>query len=901
MKIERIKLSNIYGHREADVDLSSLDAAVVVGHNGAGKSSLFVDGPLFALYGRTAVRGSSLSNIVRHGEETGVADVWFRLDAELYHVRRTYSVRTKAGSSSATLSKLDAAGNVAQTWDGKIAEVDAAIIDLIGADYQAFTLGAIMRQGQSDHFTALTATERIKALAQIVGVEHLRDGFERAGSRQHELKASIASCRDKLDELASVRVELDNVEADLEALVETIQEADVDVVEEDARVERLASDAQRVAKDLAIVNNELDDKRTELDRLSSLRERQVQLLSERTELGERASKLERALEQVASNLTTDTTSVDVWRARVHATSAELDELREVLDSVRGYEASNAEIRRTLDKTVAAEDYTKDRARQVRRFVSKLVREAEIAGIIKRSDDSPADGLPTSAQVREAIDTEQAKQDRAKAELASQRHLKQVWTSAADELQRESVSRQRQVETLTRRAEALKQRPDECDMNQCPLIRSALEASDDLDRLAADTRLVELDRERLDAKRAYEESTDIDVLDVEIEFRDKTISALERICAPLEELETCAATLSSMNEVSALKLVDIMANDAEIDGLIDAVSEYVEGEVDKSLHDWGSTLLDETIEKRRSKLDETIASLSLARARDEAQPELDEKRQQIDAIMTQIEDITSSVDDLARQLSDSFALSAQAKRLQDERDAYTNELRELDERKVEAQKQLDAARARSSKLDTERVRLETVKGRLVATLEEGERVADRLSDLKHESNELSYAREFLKVAPSIVVGSAIPRLERVANDILADISPGTTIQIERQRETKSGERRDEIHIVVISEGVARDIETFSGGERFRIDVALRLALARAAAGRSTGRPLETLIVDEGWGSLDADGVDKLKETFARLADRFARILVVTHVDAVADTFARLIEVTSGTHETRVSII
>jgi exonuclease SbcC len=72
-------------------------------------------------------------------------------------------------------------------------------------------------------------------------------------------------------------------------------------------------------------------------------------------------------------------------------------------------------------------------------------------------------------------------------------------------------------------------------------------------------------------------------------------------------------------------------------------------------------------------------------------------------------------------------------------------------------------------------------------------------------------------------------------------------------TKKGEIAETLNIKIFEGHGTRDYEMFSGGEAFRIDFAIRIALSRLLA-RRAGAPLPTLIIDEGFGTQDTDGIE-----------------------------------------------
>ena len=144
-------------------------------------------------------------------------------------------------------------------------------------------------------------------------------------------------------------------------------------------------------------------------------------------------------------------------------------------------------------------------------------------------------------------------------------------------------------------------------------------------------------------------------------------------------------------------------------------------------------------------------------------------------------------------------------------------------------------------------------------------------------------------PARIIGNAVPELQREANELLNLLSDGTlTISIESVRRTRSGKDKESLDITVYDGGERRPYEMYSGGERLRIDFALRVALSRLLVHRAGAR-LETLVIDEGFGSQDAEGRARLIEAIHRVKDSFALILVMTHLDDVKDQFPVRIEV------------
>jgi exonuclease SbcC len=107
-------------------------------------------------------------------------------------------------------------------------------------------------------------------------------------------------------------------------------------------------------------------------------------------------------------------------------------------------------------------------------------------------------------------------------------------------------------------------------------------------------------------------------------------------------------------------------------------------------------------------------------------------------------------------------------------------------------------------------------------------------------------------------------------------------------------------ILISDGAGtRDYEMFSGGEAFRVNFAIRLALSEVLSQRAGAR-LQTLVIDEGFGSQDAQGRQRLIEAINLVRQDFAKILVITHIDELKDAFPMRIEVEKTPHGSSVRI-
>jgi exonuclease SbcC len=159
-------------------------------------------------------------------------------------------------------------------------------------------------------------------------------------------------------------------------------------------------------------------------------------------------------------------------------------------------------------------------------------------------------------------------------------------------------------------------------------------------------------------------------------------------------------------------------------------------------------------------------------------------------------------------------------------------------------------------------------------------------------------------PALLIEQALPEIESEANDILDRLSGGTmSVRFETQREYKDKNRDDKketLDILISDSAGTREYELFSGGEAFRVNFAIRLALSRVLAQRNGAR-LQTLVIDEGFGSQDTEGRQRLIEAINLVKPDFAKVLVITHLEELKDAFPARIEVEKTPQGSRLRVV
>jgi len=155
--------------------------------------------------------------------------------------------------------------------------------------------------------------------------------------------------------------------------------------------------------------------------------------------------------------------------------------------------------------------------------------------------------------------------------------------------------------------------------------------------------------------------------------------------------------------------------------------------------------------------------------------------------------------------------------------------------------------------------------------------------------------------ALLIEEAIPEIEHEANYLLSRLTNNQAqIFIESLRDLKKGGTKETLDIKISDPAGIRPYEMFSGGEAFRIDFALRIAVSKLLA-RRAGTALQTLIIDEGFGSQDDEGLSNIMDCIHKIQDDFSLIIIVSHLNAMKDQFPVHFIVEKRAQSSRVSVV
>ncbi|HIK32990.1 MAG TPA: exonuclease subunit SbcC [Oscillatoriales cyanobacterium M59_W2019_021] len=269
-------------------------------------------------------------------------------------------------------------------------------------------------------------------------------------------------------------------------------------------------------------------------------------------------------------------------------------------------------------------------------------------------------------------------------------------------------------------------------------------------------------------------------------------------------------------------------------------------------------------------------------------ELRSARQQLPQVQEQIDRLTELLKDRDRDLELLRSQIATVQQQLEQTPDRSREIQTLDRQIQERRQQLDSNLAHLGGLKQQQQHLETLRQQYQEQQQQV-KAAQRQHRVYQE-----LAQAFGKNGiQALTIENILPELEAETNRILSRLSANQLhIQFITQRTSKGSKKTakliDTLDIAIADTRGTRPYETYSGGEAFRINFAIRLALARLLALRS-GTALQMLVIDEGFGTQDDRGCERLIAAINAIASDFACILTVTHVPHLKEAFHTRIEV------------
>ena len=854
-----LSLSGFLSYQEpAEVDFTAFDLACISGANGAGKSSL-LDAITWVLFGPARKRDDSLINTRCDRAEVSLV---FAYEGNIYRIQRT-KPREKvtvlefqilqtpgSGDQAASVANLDDLQCGSAAWkpltERALRETETKIQETLRMDYETFVNASFFLQGKADQFAQQTPGKRKQILGSILGLEIWEQYRERAAERRK------------------------SVEAEIENLDGRLQEINAELAEEEARWAQL----KQLEK--------------ELKRQSEQRAAQEKIVSSARQIAATLAEQARLVEALARQMLAAAQRADELESRYASRRTECEATAQILARAEEIEANYAAWQALrLDMERWEEVAERFRQHEKRREAPRLEIQAEGARLeqeLRMLQNQQVQIVATSAEITQ-LESQITALQQALAQLEA--HLAQ--RSEVESVLQAARERQAQARTenprLKQEMEELKVRLDQLGMVEgalCPLCGQPLNPGDRknlIERLNAEGKEL---GDRYRANQGFLREAEFQVLDGEAKLsaftpleaeRRRQEQALAQLSNRLEMLQAGQAAWQSdgasrLQQVTLVLASENYAHQARAD--LSAIDEELKAiGYDAATHD---SLRKTELEARP--VEAELRSLERARAalqpleRELAELEIERNKQAAEVARQQAEH-----DNAAAALA---AAQAQAPDLF----AAEQVLLSLQEQENRLRSDVGAARQKVDILDNLKKRRKQYEA-------QREETAGQVKQYK--LLERAFGKDGV---PALLIEQALPQIESKANEILDRLSAGSmSVSFATQAAFKDTRREDlkETLDIRISDGAGtRDYEMFSGGEAFRVDFAIRLALSEVLAQRAGAR-LQTLVVDEGFGSQDAEGRQRLIEAINLVRPDFAKILVITHIDELKDAFPTRIEV------------
>ncbi|MFJ8998817.1 AAA family ATPase [Streptomyces sp. NPDC102359] len=213
---------------------------------------------------------------------------------------------------------------------------------------------------------------------------------------------------------------------------------------------------------------------------------------------------------------------------------------------------------------------------------------------------------------------------------------------------------------------------------------------------------------------------------------------------------------------------------------------------------------------------------------------------------------------------------------------------------EAASARDAAARRCAELDRLSARAAASVRRLGPLREEYDRVA-RMAALTAGTSAENERRMRLE---SYVLAARLEQVAAAATARLLRMSSGRYTLVHSDDRAGRGRSGLGLHVVDAWTGRERDTATLSGGETFFASLALALGLADVVTDEAGGVRLDTLFIDEGFGSLDDQTLDEVLDVLDSLREHDRSVGIVSHVADLRRRVHAQLEVEKGRSGSRL---
>ena len=824
------------------LSFNDIHTTCICGENGNGKSAL-IDAMTWALWGKA--RAKSDDDLIHSGQTEMEVEFDFAVGQQPYRIIRKHAKPRRRGSSGQTLLEFQiATGNGFRSITGNsITQTQQKIIDILHMDYATFINSAFLRQGHADDFTIKRPSERKEVLADILELflydqleEHAKNLAKEQEMEEAQLESAIKDISDELAHKPAYEAEFEQAQSELFRIETVIKEQEA----------QLHLHRQKKAS--------LENKRLQLTQLEEhivKMERELERWND--QINQHLSRLKEYEELIAQRPTIEEGYIQFAEAKRLN-----DDFNQKLGLLVKLNERKSELDRAIERTQAA--ILTDHAVAQNRII-------ELEAVSQKLSQLRNEHRQMQAEWHQLAEMEETLRQKRQSsqELRTQVHYMETNKTR---LEKEIAEIEEKLNLLSTQSDA-----------KCPLCETEL-GLDERQRIetkyATDSdnksHSLESSKNEQAHKKIELASLESEIAQLETKLNRDKASAQSKasiLSKQITEAEEASSKLTGERE----KLAEIERQlakkefaAAEQEALREVDSQLAKLGYDSQQHEQARHLLAELGQYETAKL----------------------KLEEADRLINQEKEAASRAEQAAQELRHSLELDNQ------KRQELTTELSLLpqlasDLAQAEAEHQALVAQQKQAQEMTWNAKAKLQRcSELEIKKKEKEKLLGQAS--KQEKIYRDLAQAFGKKGiQALLIEMALPEIENEANRLLGRMTDNRMqVKIETQRETKKGNLLETLDINISDELGTRNYEMFSGGEAFRINFAIRIALSKLLA-RRAGAPLPTLIIDEGFGTQDSFGIEKLKDAINSIQDDFNKIIVITHIEELKDAFPARIDV------------
>ncbi len=855
-----LQLHNFMCYRE-DVDPIRFDSfriACICGENGNGKSAL-LDAITWALWGKA--RAKSDDELIHQGRDEMGVEFEFDLESNRYRIlRKRHRGGLKQRGQTVLELQVKDSGRFRSISGNSVGETQQKIIRLLRMDYPTFVNSAYLRQGHADEFTLKQPSERKKVLADILGLSFYDELEERARKCAREKEGQKESLQRGLAGMEQEIGRRDEYEIEYAHLKEVLAGLERDTEERKQKIillrdERKVLDIKQ--QQLADWEERIIQSKKDLDYWQRQVEEHSHRIEEYNRLLGRRAEIEKGYEQLQN-----------VRGQIEELNIKLEKWADLTQHRGNLEQAISKAEQTL----ATEQ----------RLSEKRLQELQLELARKPQLEKELDQVQSRLQQLEEQEgkLEERKQELHEVMLRIQ-HLKSDAVKLKDE------ASNLQVKLALFRNNSTGQEGIRCPLCEVELgvegkRRIEQKYRAELQNYRESWEKSEMERREAENRQQWL-SREVGVVEglvrKERPFIQKKLATLEN------ELSHCNKVPEDIDE-ELKRLAELERRLKQ--GDFASAEHYSLAETERQIAELGY----ET--KQHQQLQQLLRSLeqydSLKYSHGEAEKCTPAEKEALTEAKEGMSWSSEAMGKLNQQkaalLTEIAALPEVARKLSELERSYN----ELQQCCAQFQKNVGVMQQKLAYCD-ELERSKVEKKHLLELALKEKRIYDELIE--------AFGKKGIQ---AFIIESVIPEIENEANRLLTRMTDNRMhVKIETQREAKSrkGETIETLDIKISDELGIRNYEMYSGGEAFRIDFAIRVALSRLLA-RRAGAPLTTLFIDEGFGTQDNQGLDKLIGAINSIADEFDKILVITHLEELKDAFPVRIDVIKTAEGSAISV-